>query len=288
MNRDETQVFLNGAFIPRSEAKLDIEDRGAMFADGVYEVVCYHAGRPYAMREHITRLRASLEAIGINPPKQIDQFDQISNQLVQRNHLTDAKVYWQVTRGSGHRDHAFSAVTTAPTVLAIAYPTDALALSSQPPPVRAMLTEDLRWHRCSIKSLMLLPNVLAKNKALQAGYHEAIMHRHGHVTEGTATSVFIVRQGQLWTHPADQWILDGITRRRLLQFAREAQIPTYERTYTTQELLTADEVFICGTTTPVAGVVEVDGTTIGDSQVGPITSRLYTALVQDMLQSGGD
>ncbi len=286
MTSPEAQVYLNGRFVPRSQATLDIEDRGALFADGVYEVVRYYAGRPLAVREHIDRLRGSLDAIQLPPPPQVDRLDAISDELLSRNGLTDAKLYWQVTRGSAPRDHAYPDRPT-PTLLAIAYPQPPLDPSAQPPAVRAILTEDLRWHLCSIKSLMLLPNVLAKNAALQAGAYEAILHRGGRVTEATATSVFVVREDQLWTHPADQWILDGITRRMLLDQARQAGMTALEQPFTTTQLLEADEVILCGTTNPVAGVVGVDDRMIGGGGVGPVTKRLHALLMRGIQDACG-
>lgn len=280
-------MYLNGVFLPRSQARLDIEDRGSMFADGVYEVIAYHHGRPLAMREHSDRLRASLQAIELSAPPQVDQLGPISDELVRRNGLENAKVYWQITRGSAPRDHAFPPPDTPPTVFAIAYPMAALDRRSEPAKLRAILVEDIRWHRCSIKSLLLLPNALAKNQAKKAGADEAILHRGPTVTEGTATSVFIVRDNQLWTHPADQWILDGITRRLVLRLAHETGVPAFERTFTTQQLLTADEVLICGTTTPVAGVVQIDQHTLHDGQIGPTTRKLHDALVAYIFQTCG-
>ena len=280
----EPQVYLNGKFIPRSAAKLDIEDRGAMFADGVYEVIRYYAGQAFAMDQHQTRLHESLVAIGLTPPAVIDRLGATSDELIQRNGLTNAKLYWQVTRGSATRDLTFP-VNTPPTVLAIAYPEPPLDRTAQLATARAMLTEDLRWHRCSVKSLMLLPNVLAKNAALQAGMDEAILHRDGTVTEGTATSVFIVNRGQVWTHPADQWVLDGITRRAVLDLSRKAGLSTLERVFNTQELLDADEVFLCGTTTHIAAVAAVDAKTIGTGQAGPVTAQLHKALIEHIRQA---
>lgn len=282
----EPQVYLNGQFIARSAAKLDIEDRGALFADGVYEVIRYYAGRPFAIGEHLKRLRDSLGAIGMPTPQPVERLDVISNELVQRNGLTDAKLYWQVTRGSAPRDLAFP-VETPPTVLGIAYPEPPMDRAAPPATARAMLTPDLRWHRCSIKSLMLLPNVLAKNAAMQAGMDEAILHRDGTVTEGTVTSVFMVNRGQVWTHPADQWVLGGITRHAILDLSRKAGLPTIERVFSTQELLEADEVFICGTTTHIAAVVAVDAKTIGTGKAGPTTVQLHRDLIEHIRQACG-
>lgn len=258
-----------------------------MFADGVYEVVRYYGGQPYAMQEHIDRLRGSLEAIRLAEPDELGDFESISSRLVQRNQLKDVDLYWQISRGSAPRGHRFPA-ESRPTVLAIAYPAEPLDPQAEPGSVAAVLAPDIRWHQCSIKSLMLLPNVLARNFALDAGVDEAILHRDGTVTEGTATSVLIVRGDEVWTHPADQWILGGITRGILLQLAGERGMVLREKTYTCDELLEADEVMICGTTALLAGVVKVDGRQIGQGGVGPVTRELHAGLVRHILSACGN
>lgn len=283
MATDEHVVYLNGQFVPRLQAVLDIEDRGSLFADGVYEVVRYYAGHPFAVTQHIARLRASLAAIKIPPPEQIEHLGAISGQLMTQNELSDADVYWQITRGGGFRDPLFSEQAT-PTVFSIAYPRSPIDPNAPAPGITAILTEDLRWHRCDIKSLMLLPNVLAKNQAVSAGADEAIFHRDNQITEGSATSVFIVHHGKLYTHPADHWILDGITRHTVLDLAHRAGIGAFERPFTTDRLLSADEVMICGTTTPVTGVITVDGKAIGIGSVGPITKRIHGLYLEHVLR----
>lgn len=286
MNESPCEVYLNGRFLPRSEASLDIEDRGAMFADGVYEVISYHNGKAFALDAHAQRLRRSLDALAIAHPPDLDRFNELSDELVRRTGLLDADVYWQVTRGQARRSHAFPA-ETSPTRLAIVYPSKPLTTGGPVPVVRALLVEDQRWARCDIKSLMLLPNVLAKQQAIEAGAGEAIMHRDGRVTEGTSTSVFIVRDGALWTHPPDHHILGGITRSTLLTLAAGASMPAVEKHYTVQEMLAAEEVFLCGTTTMVAAVTEVSGTTISDGRPGPITTQLHGMLVKHIARCSG-
>lgn len=286
-NATEPYVYLNGQFLPRSQAKLDIEDRGALFADGVYEVVRYFSGRPLAMADHVGRLRESLAAIRLEPHPDAEKLDHVSDELVRRNGYQDATVYWQVSRGSAPRNAAFPK-GGRPTVLAISYPAPPLDPQSQPTQIDTILAEDVRWHCCSIKSLMLLGNVLAKNQALDAGADEAILHRGGRVTEGTATSVCIVRDEQLWTHPADRWILDGITRRILLRLARHSGVPVVEKPFEIEALWSASEVMVCGTTKLVASVQRVDQRPIGAGRVGPITKLLYEAMVKYILQACGN
>jgi len=283
MTAPKPQVYLNGCFVSRSDATIDIEDRGLLFADGVYEVVRYYAGQALAMDQHLARLRQSLAAIRLAEPTLVGQLDKISDQLVQRNGHQDAYVYWQITRGSAPRELAIKP-GTKPTVLAMSYPAYPVTQDSHPQQVQAILAQDLRWHLCSIKSLALLPNVLARNAAADAGADEAILHRQAVVTEGTSSSVCIVRGHELWTHPADQWILGGITRQIVLELANKLGIPAIQQTYTVDDLLTADEVMICGTTRHIAAVVSVDNHQIGQGQTGPITDQLYHALIDSILK----
>lgn len=280
-----TVVYLNGAYVPRGEAKLDIEDRGAMFADGVYEVVHYFGGRAFAMDQHVQRLQRSMAAIELAAPP-ADQFAAISNELVRRNNLDDATVYWQVTRGSAKRNHAIPADAT-PTVLAIAYANGPFDFDAGPAGVTATLVADLRWHRCAIKSLMLLANVLAKSQAQRAGAYEAILHRGDLITEGSSTNVLVVLDGQVHTHPANDMILGGITRDIVLHLARDNGLVCSEKAATVAQLMAAEEIMLTGTTTLVAAVTHVDQTPIAGGNVGPVTSKLHGLLVDHIAAACG-
>ena len=282
----ERFVYLNGEFLPRSQAKLDLEDRGAVFADGVYEVTRYYDGTPFLMAEHIARLQRSLSLIRIEEPREVAMLGAISDELLARNRMKDAIVYWQITRGSAPRKHAFP-TGIKPTMFVITYSALKFDPTASPVNKTAILHEDLRWHQCSIKSLMLLPNVMAKQKAEEAGAYEAILHRGDIITEGTATSVMIVRKGELWTHPANTLILGSITRAVILDLARKIGIPVREETYTVSHLLSADEAFICGTTSHVTPIVNVDGKTIGSGEMGPVSRRLHDALVAHISETCG-
>ncbi|MEX2212502.1 MAG: aminotransferase class IV, partial [Phycisphaeraceae bacterium] len=278
MRNPDSIVYLNGQFLPKADAKLDLEDRGAMFADGVYEVTRYYAGQPFAIQGHVARLRRSLDLLRIAHPAAIDRIADLSNELLDRNGMKDAIAYWQVTRGSAPRKHPFPQ-DCQPTFFMIAYHALPFDPSAPPPERSVILHEDLRWQLCTIKSLMLLPNVLAKQKAEEQGAYEAILHRGDIITEATATSVGIVRGGEVWTHPANNLILGSITRGLVLDLARGAGITVREETFTVDELLKADEVFIMGTTTHVSPVVSVDGKAVGGGRCGPVSLRLQGLLV---------
>ncbi|MCC7147027.1 MAG: aminotransferase class IV [Phycisphaeraceae bacterium] len=279
MPEKEYVVYLNGQYVSRSQAHLDIEDRGTLFADGVYDVVAFVNGRALAIGPHLERMKRSLAGIEM-ARWAAEGLDEVSAELIARNALTDALVYWQITRGAGRREHPFRA-DAAPTVLAIAYPAKPWDLDArQPvPTVKTILVEDQRWSRCDLKTLMLLPNVLAITKAKQAGCDEAILHRGATVTEGTRTSLLIVRGQELWTHPADQWILPGITRAILLELAPALGLKPVEKTFSVAQLREADEAMITGTGSRVAAVTHVDGRAIGSGQAGAATQKLYAGLM---------
>jgi D-alanine transaminase len=274
-------IYHRGEFTDYADAGFEVQDRGVLFADGVYEVVRFDRGRPFGMRAHVDRLAASLRGIEL-PGVDAGSFADLSHELMQRNGLTDAKVYWQVTRGPAPRDFVIDA-SAPPSVTLLAFPTTPIQLDAPLAEGTAVVAEDCRWTRCQIKSLMLLPASLAKTRAHAAGAAEAIFERakpgstDRHITEGSSTNVFIVEGGTLRTHPADGWVLNGVTRLALLDLAGERGLAeTDERPFTRRQLLEAREVFVCSTTQLVA-ITAVDGQTIGDGRPGPVTQQLDAA-----------
>ncbi len=288
----DTIVYAHGDFRPLAQASYALEERGVLFADGVYEVVRYDRGKPFALKPHADRLANSLDGIDL-PGLDADEVADLSNELVKRAGHDHCKVYWQVTRGDlGPRDFLIQTPTDfKPNLTLIAYPTpplqrDATAL---PPSGGAIIVEDCRWTKCWIKSLMLQPASLAKTAAHKAGAVEAIFEREkpgtteSHITEGSSTNVFIVRDGQLLTHPNDGWVLPGITRDVLLDAAQnELGLPFAEQTFTAADLKAADEVFVCSTT-QLTAITSVHGQPIGDGQPGPITTAVNKAYTERIL-----
>lgn len=270
-------VYLNGQYLHRTHATLSVDERGVHFADGVYEVVRYFNGKAFTMAEHLDRLKRSLD--GIDLACDAEAVAAISDELVSRNGLTDARVYWQITRGSGLRNHVI-ADDLVPTVYLSAEPADVLGETPELPTISAITTLDDRWHNCWIKSLMLLPNTLAKTKAANAGAGEAIFVRDGRVTEGSSTNVLAVFDGELYTHPADRFILEGITRNVVIELAKQLDLPLHEQAFNASDLPAADEVFITGTGTLLASVTQVDGNMIAEGQAGEITQQLWDAFIQ--------
>ncbi|MDH3585081.1 MAG: aminotransferase class IV [Phycisphaerae bacterium] len=270
-------VYLNGAWTARSQATVGIEDRGLMFGDGVYEMVRYYNAVGLAMAQHLERLEQSLAAVQIRLPPELAGLDQISDELMRRNELADASVYWQVTRGVAPRRHAFPPAGTPPTVLAMAYPAPAFDPAAPLPTVKAISRTDRRWQLCSVKSLNLLANVLDAQAAADAGANEAILVRDGLVTEGTSRSILIVEGSCLRTHPLTDLILDSITRRIVLDLASSQGLQVVQEPFDMKRLMAADEVIAAGTTTEVATVLSVDGNPIGGGGPGPVAERLFRA-----------
>lgn len=271
-------VHLNGQYMPAERAAISPFDRGFLFADGVYEVVRYYAGKPLAMAAHVDRMRQSLDGIELASPLAVEQLAAISDELIDRNRLPDATVYWQITRGPADRTHQFP-TSPKPTVFAFARAAPPLGKADEPPAAMSAITfDEIRWARCGIKSVSLLANVLARQAAARADCHEAIFVRaDGTVTEATARSVFAVIDGVLRSYPLDGSVLGSITRQLAIQFAREERIAVDESPFSLAQMLAAEEVIVAGTTTQVKAVGEVDGKRIGGGRVGPIAAKLYAA-----------
>jgi D-alanine transaminase len=270
-------VYVNGHFLPREDARISPDDRGFLLSDGAYEVLRSYGGQLFQAREHFKRLEYSLRELRIAAPD-IESLPAIATELLRRNKLADgdAVVYAQVTRGVARRTHAFPEEKTPPT----AY----LAVSSFTPSpkrleqgVRVILVPDIRWARCDIKSIALLPNVLASQQAKENGAHEAIFVRNGVVTEGSHTSFCGVLDGTLLTHPLTHHILAGITRDTVLDLCAKLGIPFRETPLLEHQLKTASELLILGTTTEITPVVHVDGWQVADGKPGPVTTRLQRA-----------
>jgi D-alanine transaminase len=268
-------VYLNGAFLPKSEALISPDDRGFLLADGVYEVTRSYDGYLFALDRHLGRLKRSLKELQIRQPD-VDSA-QVSRDLLVKNNMTgDAIVYLQVTRGVAPRVHAFPKGDVTPTVYGYTVP-----FKTEPEKweqgVAVVTAPDMRWARCDIKSVALLPNVLAQQRAQEAGVEEAILIRDGVVTEGAHTSVCGVFDGVLFTHPDSNYVLPGITRGIVLELCEVLEIPVRLFPIMERKLYEVDELMILGTGSEVMPVVEVDGRIVGDGKPGAVTMRLQEA-----------
>ncbi|MCI1858642.1 MAG: D-amino-acid transaminase [Sporolactobacillus sp.] len=276
-----SSILYQDRIIPRHQGKVDIEDRGYQFGDGIYEAVHVYAGKLFLLGPHMKRLKRSASELRLQLPYGIDRLTELLQQLVEANHVNNGTVYFQITRGSAPRRHNFPE-HSQPVVTGTAVST--IRNEDRTAGIRVCLADDIRWLRCDIKTLNLLGNVLANQKAIEQGYEEAILHRGDIVTEGSSSNVFIVKDGHLLTHPADHFILNGITRQFVIGLADQAGIPVDEQAFTTEELLGADEVFITSTGHEIAPVIEIDGHRFSNGSAGKVTRKLIDLFNQEIRQ----
>ena len=271
-------VYLNGEYLPRSQARVAADDRGFLLSDGIYEVSPAYGGRFFRGDRHLARMARGLAALRID--YDTGRLPAIKQRLLELNGLADADfsyVYMQVTRGAAPRTHFFPPDAVAPTVYAYARPHQRPARATWARGFRAITAPDRRWARIDIKSIALLPNVLAMQAAVDAGVHDVILVRDGVAIEGAHSNFFAVRDGALVTHPATHQILHGITREYVLELAGGLGMPVELRPLQVEELASASETFLTGTTTEIHPIVEIDGRAVGDGTVGPVAKRLSEA-----------
>jgi D-alanine transaminase len=275
-------VYLNGAFLPPEQAQISVFDRGFVFADGVYEVIPAYGGRPFRLPQHLARLDNSLAGIRLSNPLSAREWRTVFTRLVEAGGGGDQSVYLQVTRGPAERDHAFPK-QIAPTVFAysqtLKYPEPALLTVG----VAAITVPDIRWQRCDIKAIALLPNVLMRQQAIEQGVAEAILLRDGRMTEGSASNIFVVLKGTLVTPPKGPFILPGVTRDLALELAHAHGLACEERTVTESELRSAGEVMLSSSTKELLPITRLDGKPVGSGKPGPLHARLH-ALYQDYIR----
>lgn len=274
-------VYLNGSYVPKSEAAVPVEDRGFLLGDGVYEVVPFYEGVPFFMDRHLQRLRFSLSEVRID--FDADSVAEVARQLVARNGLDQSDrsiVYVQVTRGVAPRTHYFPEKPVAPTVFGYAKAWTRPADDVWGRGFTAITVPDRRWMRVDIKTINLLPNALAFQAAKDAGVDDAILVRDGIAIEGAHQNFWAVIDGVAVTHPTTNLILAGITRGVVLEVARSEGIPVAERPIQLEELAHAQELFFTGATGEVRPCVRVDAKPIGDGRVGPVTKDLSRAFLR--------
>ena len=274
-------AYVNGRYVDHQQASVHIEDRGYQLADGVYEVVGIRDGKMIDEALHIDRLDRSLRELRIGWPVARGTLGFILRELMRRNSLRDGLVYMQVTRGVARRDHAFPTTPVKPALVLTTKNTKHLG-ADPGPGVAVKSQRDIRWERCDIKTIALLPNVLAKQAARESGAYEAwLVDEQGCVTEGASTNAWIVTSdGELITRQTDNGILAGITRHTLKALASSMQLKFVERPFTLAEAKKAKEAFITSATSFVTPVVKIDGDAVGDGKVGPTARRLREEYVR--------
>jgi len=261
-------AYINGELLPIDQASVNIEDRGYQFGDGIYEVVVSYNGSLFKLDAHLERLKRSAEVINLEINHSITEIRDICQKVFSKSKLDFASLYIQVTRGVSPRQHNIPE-NYEPNLI--------ITVREKPEPaemVKAVTAEDLRWKKCCVKTTNLLPNVLAKRYAHDSGCDEAILIREGNLMEGTSTNIFLVKDGVVLTPPADDYILEGITRNTVLNLIEERGYSSKVRYIKAQELFSADEVFLTGTYVEVMPVVEIDGVTINGGKPGPYTKTL--------------
>jgi D-alanine transaminase len=267
-------AYVNGEFVPLERATVSILDRGFLFADGIYEVSAVLDGRLVDNEAHLARLERSLQEIELALPMGLGELTRLQEELVRRNGLDEGVVYIEVTRGAADRDFAFPK-NANPTVVMFTQAKNIVRAPQAETGIRVVSTPDIRWRRRDIKSVALLPQVLAKQQAAMAGAQEAWMVEDGFVTEGGSSSAFIITEsGALVTRPLSHDILPGITRRAVMRLAAEQDLEVEERRFTLPEAYAASEAFITSASSFVMPVVEIDGRRIGSGAPGPHAKRL--------------
>jgi D-alanine transaminase len=269
-------AYFNGKLLPKDEIRLSPDDRGFLFADGIYEVVRWYEGFFYDMSSHVIRLKRSLRELRINW-SEADSFPAFAGNLIKMNNLENqpAMVYLQVTRGAARRTHSFPSPEVPPTAYAYAWGfiPDRNSMETG---IKVMLKEDIRWSRCDIKSVALLPNTLSFQEACENGLKECIFIRNGLITEGSHSNIFFVIDNTLFTHPESNHILSGITRKNILRIAQESGIKIREEALQENRIRLIQEAFISNTSAELTPVTELGGNTIGEGVPGPVTKSIRT------------
>ncbi len=266
-------VYVNGEYLPESEGKISIFDRGFLFADGVYEVTAVLNGKLVDYNPHMERLERSLKELRIGWPCSKDELKAMHLEMVKRNGLKEGIIYMQITRGAADRTFNFPK-DAKPTLIAF---TQSMVLAENPNAVtgvKVVTIPDIRWARRDIKSVMLLAPVLGKQEAYERGANEGWMVENGFVTEGTSSNAYIVKDGKVITRELSNSILAGCTRRSLFRLAQEHGIVIEERAFTPEEAYAADEAFLTSASQFVMPIVEIDGKRIGGGQPGPVVRKL--------------
>jgi D-alanine transaminase len=273
-----SRVYLNGEYLPKDGATISVDDRGFLLSDGLYEVTPAYRGRLFRMEQHMRRLQHGLAVLRIE--YDLSGLPEMHDRLISDNGLAAedvAIVYLQITRGVAQRTHHFPPAGTRPTVYAFAQAFHRPGEARWARGYEAITVPDRRWARVDIKSIGLLPNVLAQQAAVDAGVEDALFVKDGVALEGSHNNVFAVLDGVVTTHPATHAILHGISREYVIELARAQGLPVEERPVLLDEMRGADEIFFTGTTTEVRPTVRLDGEPVGNGKVGPVARALYEA-----------
>jgi D-alanine transaminase len=269
-------VYLNGKFMPIEEARIPVLDRGFIFGDGVYEVIPVYSRRAFRLADHLKRLQHSLDSIRLPNPHSDAEWMALVNELISRHEEEDQYLYLHITRGVARRDHAFPSPPVTPTVFIMSNPLLTPPAELLHSGVAAVSAPDNRWLRCDIKAIALLPNVLLRQAAVEAGCAEAILIRDdAFLTEGAASNIFVVKNGKLLAPPKDNLMLPGITYDVILELAAANGIPCEVRRVSKAEVFDADELLLTSSTREVLAITTLDGKPVGNGKPGAMFARLH-------------
>jgi D-alanine transaminase len=269
------QVFLNGEWLPAEEARVPVMDRGFLFGDGVYEVIPVYSRQAFRLEQHLARLQQSMDGIQLANPYRLGEWTALVTQLAREAEWEDQSIYIQVTRGPmAVRNHAFPKNIT-PTVVLLAEPMTTPSAAQLERGVSAVSAADIRWLRCDLKTTSLLANCLLRQLAVEAGCVETVLFRDGFLTEGSASSIFVVSHGVLLAPIKNHLMLPGITYDVVLELAANHGLPCEVRDITEAEARSADELWICSSTKEVLPVVTLDGRAVGSGAPGPVFARMH-------------
>ena len=285
MNNSEAVVYLNGDYLPQSQARISVLDRGFLFGDGVYEVIPVFGGEPLRLNEHLERLQRSMDRVGLQNPLSISEWNDVFQTLLERNPGGDRSIYLQVTRGvSPVRDLSVTE-DTAPTVFVMVNDIKPVEYDTLERGIEAITVDDFRWKACDIKSVSLIANVMIRLHANRSSVVDAIMVRDGLLTEGTASNVFMVHDNVIATPPKSECLLPGITRDLVIELARANGFIIEERDIRESELETADEIWLTSSTREIAPVVKINEHTVGNGVAGECWKKMiaiYQAYKQEL------
>ena len=267
-------IYLNGSFIPIEDARISVLDRGFIFGDGVYEVIPVYSHRSFRLTEHLNRLQKSLDGIQLRNPYTDIEWTELVEQIIASNEGDDQYLYLQVTRGVAPRDHAFPK-EVIPTVFIMSSPLVVASKEVIVAGVSAITANDNRWSRCDIKATSLLPNVLLRQMAVDSGATETLLLREGFLTEGSASNVFVVKDGLLLAPPKSHLMLPGITYDVVLELADKYQIPYEIREISEYDIRIADELLLTSSTKEIMPITLLDGKKVGSGKPGEIFAQLY-------------
>jgi D-alanine transaminase len=276
-------VYLNGEYMPLSEARIPVLDRGFIFGDGVYEVIPVYSRNPFRLPEHLARFRRSHDAIRLANPFSDEEWTGLVDELIARNAGEDQSIYLQVTRGVAKRDHAFPS-NTQPTVFGMSSLLTTPAKEAIENGVAAITANDFRWLKCDVKSTSLLGNCLLRQAAADAGALEVVMFRDGHLTEGSSSNVFVVAHDTIFAPPKDNLVLPGITYDVVIELAHRHRLPCRIGPVSEEAVRNADEIWVTSSTKEVLAVTTLDGRPVGNGKPGPVFRRMHQ-LYQEFKQT---